>query len=169
MSTTDDRTVDPAKPHHSPNMGHEMSDFSWTTVMWLIPISVVILVGFTLVCLYWFRGFKDAEIAAGSNFPTSELNILRAKENEILSQYKGRDKDKGRIQIPIARAMELVVEEHRNVPGRDWKPITDIYMQGAAFAAPPASVPPAAAAPGKQVSDGISIQEAAEAKEKKKP
>ncbi|GEM_PF-665795 len=153
MSSTDDRTVDPVKPHYAPNMGHEMSDFSWTTVLWILPISVVILVGFTLVCMFWFRGFKDSEMAAkAAEFPTTQLNELRAKENEALSQYKMLDPSKGRIQIPIDRAMELVVQEHQNTPGREWKPITDIYLEGAAFAAKGPAV--AAQAP----SSGISIE-----------
>lgn len=161
MSTTDDRTVDPAQPHHSPNMGHEMSDFSWTTVLWLLPISVVILIGFTLVCMFWFRGFKDSELAVkASEFPTTELNILRAKENEVLSQYKMGDPTKGRVQIPISRAMELIVQEHQNAPGRDWKPITDIYLQGAAFEA---KVPTEA----KSGASGISIESAPEPKKSK--
>jgi hypothetical protein len=29
--------------------------------------------------------------------------------------------------------MELVAKEHANAPGREWKPITDTYLQGAAF------------------------------------
>jgi hypothetical protein len=158
MSTTDSRTVDPAQPHYSPNMGHEMSDFSWTTVLWLLPISVCILVTFTLVCMFWFRGFKESEsVVKQSEFPTTELNILHAKENEVLSQYKIVDKDKGRYQIPIAKAMELVVAEHQNVDGREWKPITDTYMANTVFAAP-------AAEASKATSSDISIESVPETK-----
>jgi hypothetical protein len=140
MSSTDTRTVDPAQPHHSENGGHEMSDFSWTTVLWLLPIAVIILVVFFGVSIAWFKGAKDRELGdKQSVFVTTELNQLHAKENETLTRYKLVDKDKGRYQIPVARAMELIVEENRNKPGKAWTPITDTYTEGAAFVVPPAS------------------------------
>lgn len=174
MSTTDDRTLDPSKSHTSPHVEHELSDFSWTRILWFLPISVLILVGFTLVCLYSFRGYKDETIVASSDFQTTELNVLHAKENEVLSQYKFLDKDKGRIRIPIARAMALAVEEHQNLSGKEWKPITDVYLEGAPFAGMPVVAPaavqttpskPAASAipAGKSGADGISIEEASPA------
>lgn len=140
--------------HPSENGGHEMSDFSWTTVLWLIPISAIVLVTFFAICIAWFKGAKDRELAEKQGmFQTTELNLLHAKESEVLGSYKWVDKDKGRVQIPIARAMELIAQEHQNSAGREWKPITDIYLQGAAFAAPA----PSAAKEGP--ASGISIDE----------
>lgn len=141
MSSTDTRTVDPATPHHSENGGHEMSDFSWTTVLWLLPISVIVLVTFFYVCISWFKGAKDAELAHKQGmFQTTELNEYHAKESEILNSYKVLDKDKGRIRIPIARAMELYAQENAGKPGKEWVPITDTYLEGAAFAVPASAV-----------------------------
>ena len=90
------------------------------------------------------------------------MNELHAKEAEILSSYKWVDKEKGRAQIPIDRAMELIAQEHMNAPGREWKPITDTYLQGAAFAT-------LAASPEREgAGSGVSIEDApAPAKEKK--
>ena len=157
MSSTDTRTVDPAMPHHSENGGHEMSDFSWTTVLWLIPISVIILVTFFWVCIAWFKGAKDSELKQKqAEYVTTELNELHAKESEILGSYKWLDKDKGRVQIPIARAMELMAQEHQNVPGKAWTPITDTYLEGAAFTAPAAAQ-----------DNGIKLESAAEVKAEK--
>lgn len=159
MSSTDSRTVDPAQPHHSENGGHEMSDFSWTTVLWLLPISVLILLAFFAVCISWFLGAKDRELEEKqAMYVTTELNLLHAKESETLASYKIIDKASGRYQIPIARAMELIAQEHQNVPGREWKPITDTYMEGAAFKSP--KLVKEAEAP----AAGISIEETAEAK-----
>ncbi len=153
MSSTDTRTVDPAMPHHSDNGGHEMSDFSWTTVLWLIPLSVIILVSFFYVCIVWFQGAKDSELAVKQGeFVTSELNALHAKESETLGSYKILDKDKGRYQIPIARAMELMAQENQGKTGKAWTPITDTYLQGAAFKAD--------AAPAAQ-DNGIKVEESA--------
>ncbi|MDB5102449.1 MAG: hypothetical protein JWP91_138 [Fibrobacteres bacterium] len=157
MSTIDPRTKDPAEPHHSENGGHELSDFSWTTVLWLIPLSVVILVVFFAVCIAWFKGAKDREIGEKqAMFNTTELNQLRAKENETLTQFKYLDKEKGRVQISIARAMELIAQEHQNKPGLAYKPITDTYLQGAAFEVP------ALAATNEGTEGGISIETAPE-------
>lgn len=134
MSSTDTRTVDPAQPHHSENGGHEMSDFSWTTVLWLLPIAVIVLLVFFGVSIAWFKGAKDRELVEKQGaFVTTELNLLRAKENETMTRYKLLDKDKGRYQIPVARAMELIVKENQNKPGKAWTPITDTYLEGAAF------------------------------------
>ncbi len=134
MSSNDARTVDPAQPHHAENGGHEMSDFSFTSVMWLIPLSVIVLVGFILLCLYWFRGAKDNEIVTkqGQYVPT-ELQAYHTQEDEILNSFKVLDKDKGRVRIPVARAMELIAQEHQGKPGREWVAITDTYLEGAAF------------------------------------
>lgn len=132
-------------PHHSENGGHEMSDFSWTTVLWLLPLSVIVLLVFFYVCIFWFKSAKDNELAQKqSQFQTPELNEYHAKESEILNRYKVLDKDKGRVQIPIALAMELVAREHQDRPGREWVPITDTYLEGAAFAAPASAPAPEA-------------------------
>jgi hypothetical protein len=72
------------------------------------------------------------------------------------------DKEKGRVQIPIDRAMELIAKEHENASGREWKPITDTYLQGAAFAAAPAAAKESPAS-------GISIDEAEAPKAEAKP
>lgn len=159
MSSMDPRTVDPAQPHSAE--GHEMSDFSFTSVMWLIPLSAIVLVGFILMCLYWFRGAKDNEITQkqGEYVPT-ELLALRAHEDEVMASYKILDKEKGRYQIPVARAMELLAQEHQGKPGREWVPITDTYLEGAAFAA---SAAPAAE------DNGIQVENAPEARRGAKP
>jgi hypothetical protein len=161
MTSTDTRTVDPAHPHPSENGGHEMSDFSWTTVLWLIPLSAITLIVFFYVCVSWFEGAKDAEVAhkQGAFVPT-ELQALHAHEDEILTSYKILDKDKGRIRIPIARAIELIAQEHQGKPGKEWVPITDTYLQGAAFTA--------SAAPAEE-GNGISVENAPETHRGAKP
>lgn len=159
MSSTDTRTVDPAQPHPSEGGGHEMSDFSWTTVLWLLPISVLVMLIFFAVSIYWFKGAKDNEIAhKQAEFVPSELQAYHAQEDEILTSYKILDKDKGRYRIPVARAMELVAQEHQGKPGREWVPITDTYLEGAAFAAAPAVG---------QEDNGIQVENAPEEKRAK--
>jgi hypothetical protein len=154
MSSTDTRTVDPAQPHHSENGGHEMSDFSWTTVLWLLPIAVIVLVVFFGVSIAWFKGAKDRELDdKQAVFVTTELNQLHAKENETMTQYKLVDKDKGRYQIPVARAMELIVQEHQNTAGKAWTPIMDTYLEGAPFKSKAKYAPES-----EEAASGISIE-----------
>jgi hypothetical protein len=162
MTSNDPRTVDPAQPHHSPEGGHEMSDFSFTSVMWLIPLSAIILVSFILVCLYWFRGAKDNEIThKQAQFVPTELQAYQAQQQEIMNSYKILDKEKGVYRIPVARAMELMAQEHQGKPGRAWTPITDTYVEGSAFAA-------AAAAP-VETDNGIQVENAPEERKGAKP
>ncbi len=160
MSSIDPRTKDPAQPHHSENGGHELSDFSWTTVLWLIPVSVVIMLTFFLVCIYWFRGAKDGEIThKQAEYVPTELQAYHAQQDELLNSYKVLDKDKGRYRIPVAHAMELIAQEHQGKPGREWSPITEIYLENAAFAA--ASAAPAEPDNGIKVDDAPGERQAA--------
>src|SRR5262245_9691582 len=130
MSATDPRTLDPAQPHPAENMGHEMSDFSWTTVLWLLPLSVITLIAFTFVSIYWFKRATDRELAETQQAAgyLQQLQLLHAHENQELSQYKWLDQSAGKVQIPIERAMELVVKEKEGQGGREYRTINDIYM-----------------------------------------
>ena len=139
MSSTDPHDSH-SRPHgreDGENPGYETSDFNWTKILWTLPISALILVAFTLITLFSFRGAKDRELQRKQSYGanTSQLQILHAHENEILSQYKWLDQEKGVARIPIERAMELVVAENASKGGRDYRPTSDAYNQGAAFAA----------------------------------
>jgi hypothetical protein len=147
--------------HASGDAGYETSDFNWKGVVWSLPIAVILLITFFGVSIAWFKGAKDRELAEKqAQYQTTELNELHTREAEVLSAFKWVDKEKGRLQIPIDRAMELMAQEHMNAPGREWKPITDTYMQGAAFATLAAG--PVMDAPG----SGVSIEDVAPAKPK---
>jgi hypothetical protein len=153
--------VDPAVPHSPGNVGHEMSDFSFSTVLWVLPISVVILVAFTLTCLFWFRGAKDSELALRqAEYVPTELHAYQTQQDEILNSYKILDKDKGLYRVPVERAMELIAQEHRGQAGRAWVPITDSYLEGAAFAMPAAATAKPNPAPAALEGNGIKVEDA---------
>lgn len=136
MSTTNHGNGGMTNSHHTTSAGFEETDFNWRLVLLTLPFSVLILVGFTFVCILGFRGYREEAVSVkAAQFETAELNILRAKENETLSQYKILDHEKSLVQIPVQRAMELLVNEHANTPGSEWKPITDTYLEGTAFSA----------------------------------
>jgi hypothetical protein len=150
---------------HGDSVGHESTDFNWTLVLFSLPIGAFILLAFTYTCLFFFRGYKDDELGrAQSKLETTQLNILHASENEALSSYKMIDGSKGQVQIPIAHAMELVVAEHANTQGKDWKPITDIYMEGAAVAKLSTSETDSKMSESGENGNGISIEEAKDTK-----
>lgn len=46
--------------------------------------------------------------------PTGDLQILRAKENDLLSHYRWIDRSKGIVAIPIDRAIDLIAQ--RGIP-----------------------------------------------------
>ncbi len=150
---------------HGDSVGHESTDFNWTLVLWSLPVGAFILLAFTYICLFFFRGYKDDELhRAQSKLETIQLNVLRAEENEVLTSYKMIDASKGLVQIPIAQAMEVVVAEHANSTGKDWKPITDIYMEGAAAASLSASMADSKMSANVENASGISIEEATDSK-----
>ncbi len=94
-------------------VGHETHDFDFFKIAFLIPITMIALCVFFCVCIFWFRGARSSEVierqAMGGNLEM--INKLHAQEKMTLTQYKWIDKEKNIVQIPIARAMEILVEE----------------------------------------------------------
>ncbi len=167
MSSTNHQMGGPSNSAHGhgASPGFEPTDFNWTLILWSLPIGAFILLAFTYTCLFFFRGYNDDAMAlAQAKFETTQLNVLHAEENEALTSYKMIDGSKGQVQIPISRAMELVVSEHANSTGKEWKPITDIYMEGAAVATLSASASESKMKTMGENTSGISIEEAKEMK-----
>ncbi len=92
--------------------GYEKSDFTFVFTAWLIPFSLVLLVAYTLVCLYGYRGALTAEVArkVSTESQSAEVKAAALKDAEILGSYVWKDQASGKVQVPIDRAMELVVK-----------------------------------------------------------
>lgn len=74
----------------------------------LLAIMIVLIIGLAeLFMMTVDQQVTDAVLKP----PSAQLRDIKAKEQEVLNNYKVIDAAKGVYQIPIARAMELAAEE----------------------------------------------------------
>lgn len=74
----------------------------------LLVVVIVMIVGIAeLFMMTVDRQITDAVLKPAS----AQLRDIRAKEQEVLNNYKIIDATKGIYQIPVTRAMELLAEE----------------------------------------------------------
>lgn len=72
---------------------------------------VVLLLAFAFVLLVTYSG-NDAPTETVRNYPDApKAAELKAKDAEILTSYGWVDKGNGVVRIPVANAMELVVQD----------------------------------------------------------
>ena len=102
------------------------------------------LLGLILIALFWginmwltggASGNADPQEAARAAFRIKTLAVLRAEDAPKLEKYAWADRTKGSVQIPIARAMEIVIPELAAQQSR-------AVCQFAAPAPSPATAPP---------------------------
>lgn len=95
--------------------GYEKRDVSVKGIVkgsiFLVALIVAMVV---FVRDYFVYSMEKAVTEAAVNYPSRELLEIRASENELLDHFRIIDKEKGIFQIPIALAMELVVEDYKN-------------------------------------------------------
>lgn len=94
------------------NPGYDPAEPNSTSLLVFILLSVLVLVGvFVGVTAYWdfMHDRQEEEVVLGK--PSEELATLHAREDMQLKTYGYIDKGKGVVQIPLDRAMELVVKE----------------------------------------------------------
>lgn len=91
---------------------YERRDINAVKVIGYSIAGVLILV-VILVLLNDYFLFNKNEMVYQTNLKpvSSDLRDLRSWENDVLSNYKLLDADKGIYQIPIERAMHLMAEE----------------------------------------------------------
>ncbi len=77
------------------------------TVITLLFLGVVQIVGH-----YAFLSAKDSEHARKQAYvvPSRDLQLINLQGAEQMQQYKWLDKEKGIVQIPVSRAMELLIQ-----------------------------------------------------------
>ena len=91
---------------------YERRDINAVKVIGYSVAGVLILVVILVLLNDYFLINKD-EIVYQTNLKpvSSELRDLRSWENDVLSNYKVLDAEKGVYQIPVERAMQLMAEE----------------------------------------------------------
>ncbi len=92
--------------------GYEKSDVNVTKVAAYTVFIVVILAVILVLLGDYFIISKEALYEEVVLKPESiDLRDIRAREDEILLNYKVIDAEKGIYGIPVSRAMKLIAEE----------------------------------------------------------
>jgi hypothetical protein len=123
------------------SVGHEQKDVD---VVSIFLVAITLLLGGALICfVIWgfvrFLAAKDVAEAAqpngttveGAVFPSPSLQVeppadlekLRVNEERRLNSYAWIDPANGFVRIPIARAMQLMIERGLPEVGRNQTPL----------------------------------------------
>lgn len=106
--------------------GHEIFDLDMTFMRWFSLGIVVLLIVTAVAAFALLNGFRiprpatrpvpaaegAAPVAALQSTPQEDLRAYRRAKAAALEGYHWIDRDAGVVQIPIERAMELLVAEH---------------------------------------------------------
>ncbi len=93
--------------------GYEKKDVNFTKIIGISFVSIVILIVIIIVLADFFKIQKESvNYDSVLSKESKELSELRSFEFETLNNYKLLDAEKGVYQIPIKRAMQLLIEEH---------------------------------------------------------
>jgi flagellar biosynthesis/type III secretory pathway M-ring protein FliF/YscJ len=91
-----------------------------TKQIWVVGLVSALLTAITILAVqvlyYAMLGSHEARVLAGAEY-TSSKQAIEEQLNEINSY--GRDSDTGTVQIPIDRAIELMIEQHAAAPAAD--------------------------------------------------
>lgn len=91
----------------------------------------------------YFDHVHEQEMYQKVLVPVSEdLRNLRIQEDQELNSYKYLDRNSGTVQIPIARAMELMAQEAANGKLKYFQKSTPVKVPAAPGAAAPMAVAP---------------------------
>ncbi len=93
--------------------GYEKKDVNFTKIIGISFVGIVILIVIIIVLADFFKIQKESmNYDSVLSKESKELSELRSFEFETLNNYKLLDAEKGVYQIPIKRAMQLLIEEH---------------------------------------------------------
>jgi hypothetical protein len=84
----------------------------------LIAAAGIALAGVALCVNELFEAAIRREISAKVlEPPSTALRALRAEEERRLSRYQWVSREEGIVRVPLDRAVELVLKEHRDAAG----------------------------------------------------
>jgi len=99
--------------HQGP--GHETVDVTFNQAIWLIPLSMILLATYVIVCWFGATASLSREMARkqsmGAEAGHMPLTAFRTHEDSSMHEYAWKDKDKGVVKIPIDEAMKMMVKE----------------------------------------------------------
>jgi len=133
--------------------GYDRQDPQGIPVFAFAGVIVVTLLASFLFVTYYYGVVTDGQIqAAVGNVGARDLAEVQASEEPVLTRYRFADKAKGKVSLPVDRAMELLAQEAKGgilfYPGKPTpvKSAADLAAPGGAPAVPgaPAAAPVAA-------------------------
>jgi hypothetical protein len=96
------------------NAGFDTAEPRTRYIAVLGSLMLVLLVAVILGLQWYFDRIREHQIFVKVLEPVaSDLRSLRAREDAELHSYRYIERAKGRVRIPIDRAMELLVSEQR--------------------------------------------------------
>lgn len=102
----------PLTPAEAEAIGYERTEPNSRQIAMLTVVIVLFIIASCFAVYYWYVGEREAAHYREVQVPVwQELKDIRAYETERLTQYKYVDKAAGKVQLPVARAMELLVQE----------------------------------------------------------
>ncbi len=133
--------------------GYDRQDPQGIPVFAFAGVIVVTLLASFLFVTYYYGVVTDGQIqAAVGNVGARDLGEVRASEEPVLTRYRFADKAKGKVSLPVDRAMELLEQEANAgilfYPAKPTpvKTAADLAGPGGAVAAPGAPGPVAESA-----------------------
>lgn len=109
---SEEKTFPVLTPEEAIEIGYERSEPNALKIGLLTVIISFSIVGFSYAVYYWYVGQMEYTRHVEVEVPLwQETRDVRAYETERLTQYKYFDKAKGSVQLPIDKAMDLLVQE----------------------------------------------------------
>ena len=93
--------------------GYDREDPQGIPVFAFAGVIVITLIASFVFVTYYYGTVNDNQIqaAVGNAVGSRDLGEVRAAEEDSLSRYKFIDKAKGKVNLPLDRAMELLEQE----------------------------------------------------------
>lgn len=99
-------------PEEALMIGYERSEPNALKIGALTVVIVITIVATCYAVYFWYVGQLEYTRHMEVEIPIwQEYKDVRAYETQRLTQYKFIDKAKGSVQLPIERAMDLLVQE----------------------------------------------------------
>lgn len=95
--------------------GYDREDPQGIPVFAFAGVIVITLIASFVFVTYYYGTVNDNQIqaAVGSAVGSRDLREVRSAEEDLLSRYKFTDKAKGKVNLPLDRAMELLEQESK--------------------------------------------------------
>jgi hypothetical protein len=105
---------------------HEMSDVNFTLAVWIIPASMVVLAVYAVVCYFYTSSVLSREMIGketrGAEIVDQKFTAYQAQEDASMHRYQMNKTNKGMVQIPIEKAMQMMVQEAGHTTGANATP-----------------------------------------------